>query len=292
MKSLISNTHKGELYAAASGLMYGLVGYFGIHIINAGNGIGNMTFWRCFTSAFIAAAIILPEYKALDFNKYDLFKIFIYGALFYGPCSILFFYASSYIGTGLAMVIFFTYPAMVVIINKFLYKNHISKIYYVSIGAILIGMFFLADLSNAKFNIIGIILGLFSALSYSGYMITSQNVNNINVVLSTCIVSLGCAFSGIVFEAFNGTFFVPQEFSTWINIIGMALISTAIPMLLLLKALQYISATKASILSVLEPVFGVIFGMILLQEKISAAQGFGVVVVLSGAMLALRCKER
>ena len=71
----------------------------------------------------------------------------------------------------------------------------------------------------------------------------------------------------------------------------MALISTALPILLLLEAMKYISSTKASILSVLEPLFVVIFGVILLDEQISLAEGCGVVIVLAGAMLALRCKK-
>jgi len=288
---LLSSTYKGELCAATSGLMYSLIGYFGIHIINAGNSVGNMTFWRCATSAIIAAAIMLPKYKAIELNKSDLFKIFIYGAIFYGPCSMLFFYASSYIGTGLTMVIFFTYPAIVVIINKFLYKTNISGIYYASITVILIGMLFLADLGDTKFSITGIILGLLSALGYGCYIAASQNVRNVDPVLSTCIVSLGCAFTGIIFVLFKGTFSIPYEISTWVNIFGMALISTALPILLLLEAMKYISSTKASILSVLEPVFVVIFGIILLDEQVSLMQGFGVIIVLSGAMLALRSKR-
>jgi len=287
----ISNTHKGELYAATSGLMYGLVGYFGIHIINAGNSVENMTFWRCFTSAIISAIIIFLKYKAVEIHKSYLFKIFIYGVIFYGPCSILFFYASEYIGTGLAMVIFFTYPAIVVIINRFLYKTHISNIYYASITIILIGMLFLADLGDTKFSIIGIILGLSSALGYGCYIAASQNIKDVDPIFSTFIVSSGCAFTGIISVLFNGTFSIPHEISTWVNIIGMALISTALPILLLLEAMKYISATKASILSVLEPVFVVIFGIILLDEQISLIQGYGVIIVLAGAILALRCKR-
>lgn len=287
----LSNIHKGELYAIISGLMYGLVGYFGVNIINAGNSVGNMTFWRCFISAIIAVIIMLPRCNRLEIKKSDSFKIFIYGAIFYGPCSMLFFYASSYIGTGLAMVIFFTYPAIVVLINRFLYKNPISKIYYISITVILVGMFFLADFGDTKFSIIGIILGLFSALGYGCYMVSSQNIVNVDPVLSTCVVSLGCAFAGIIAAMVQGAFSIPYEMSTWMNIFGMAIISTTLPILLLLEAMKYISSTKASILSVLEPVFVVIFGMILLGEQISLMQGFGVVIVLGGAMLALKCKK-
>jgi len=90
---------------------------------------------------------------------------------------------------------------------------------------------------------------------------------------------------------FDASISIPYEISTWVNIFGMAFISTTLPILLLLEAMKYISSTKASILSVLEPVFVVIFGIILLDEQINLTQGFGVVIVLAGAMLTLKCKE-
>ena len=287
----LSNIHKGELYAAISGLMYGLIGYFGVQIINAGNTISNMSAWRYIVASIIAAMIFFSKNKKITINKSDLFKIFIYGAIFYAPCSMVFFYASEYIGTGISMVIFFTYPAIVILLNRMLYKTQINRLYYLSIAIIFLGMILLADFSDAQLNMIGIIFALFSALGYGCYITACQNISNTDPVLSTCVVSMGCAFAGIVFAIYQGTFYIPSGAITWLNIIGMASICTALPILLLLEAMKYISSTKASILSVLEPVFVVIFGMILLNEQISTMQGLGVVIVLGGALLALRCKR-
>jgi drug/metabolite transporter (DMT)-like permease len=57
--------------------------------------------------------------------------------------------------------------------------------------------------------------------------------------------------------------------------------------LLLLKALKYIDAEKAATLSVLEPVFVLIFGIILLDEKITFIQTIGTIIVLLGALMVL-----
>ncbi len=288
---LLSDTHKGELYAATSGLMYGLIGYFGVQIVNAGNTIGNMSSWRYITASLIAIIILISRSTKVTINHSDLLKIFVYGAIFYSPCSMVFFYASKYIGTGISMVIFFTYPAIVILLNKILYRTQINRLYYLSIAIIFLGMILLADLSDAQLNVKGILLALCSALGYGCYITACQNMRNIDPVLSTCVVSVGCAFTGIIFAIFQGTFEIPSGIHTWINIISMASICTALPILLLLEAMKYIGSTKASILSVLEPVFVVIFGMILLDEQISFSQGAGVIIVLSGALLALRCKQ-
>ena len=55
----------------------------------------------------------------------------------------------------------------------------------------------------------------------------------------------------------------------------------------MLYSLKYISSERASILSVLEPVFVVIFGVILLGETLHPWHAVGVVFVLLGAMITL-----
>lgn len=288
---ILTDTHKGELYAAISGLMYGLVGYFGIQIINAGNTISNMSSWRYIISFIIIIIVIIIQYKEKPIPKLDLFKIFIYGAIFYCPCSILFFYASEYIGTGISMVVFFTYPVIVIALNSLFYKVAIHKLYYLSVAIILSGMILLADFGDANLNMTGFIFGMLSSLGYGLYITSSQNIKNIDPVISTSIVCLGCAFSSALLAIYDGTFEFPKEIRTWVNIVGMALICTTLPILLLLESMKYISSTKASILSVLEPVFVVIFGVILLDEEVTLSQTLGVAIVLGGALLALRCKN-
>jgi drug/metabolite transporter (DMT)-like permease len=80
---------------------------------------------------------------------------------------------------------------------------------------------------------------------------------------------------------------IPQNIDTWLNLLVIGVIATVIPILLMLHSLKYISSEKASILSVLEPVFFVIFGVVLLGETLQAWHAFGVVLVLLGALITL-----
>ena len=68
---------------------------------------------------------------------------------------------------------------------------------------------------------------------------------------------------------------------------GIGVVATVIPILLMLHSLKYISSEKASLLSVLEPVFVVIFGVLLLGETLKPIHALGVVFVLAGALLTL-----
>lgn len=284
--SLFSNEHKGVLYAISSGLCFGLLGYFGVTLMHAQLSVYTMLFWRFVVGSVVVGLLLIPHYKTMFRQPKELFKVFLYGVSFYSITAILYFIACKYISTGLAMVTFFTYPVIVILLNKLLYKAEIPKSYYGAVALILLGMLFLGGNQEVKCDFFGLSLGIASAVSYAAYLIVSKN-STVSPLISTLVVSLGCVVTCFVGAYMGGSFFVPHDFNMWMNILALGTLCTALPILLLLKALKYISSEKASLLSVLEPIFVLIFGVLLLDETISSTQMIGVAIVLLGALLTL-----
>jgi drug/metabolite transporter (DMT)-like permease len=266
--------------------MYGLIGYFGMTIIYDNFSVSNMLFWRFLVSSIFIGLILLPKIKTSGHNWPEIGKVLLYGTVFYTGCSIFYFVASKYLGTGLAMVVFFTYPAMVMILNWVIYKTKITKRYYFSIFLILIGMSLLIDRHEFTVDVLGLGAGILSSFFYAFYILSSKK-SDLGALSSTFILSLGCAGACFIITHIDNTFSVPQTLHMWGNIFGIGILCTALPVLLFLKALDYISGEQASILSVLEPVFVVIFGVLLLNESITFVRGIGVIVILSGALITL-----
>lgn len=277
---------RGTLFAICSGFLFGLLGYFGITIMKANLSVVEMLFWRFFISGIFIGLVLLPKLKTVQERGWDILKVFFLGAAFYSTASILYFIASKYIGTGLAMVIFFTFPTMVMVINWLFFREKIAKIYFVAIALITIGTILLVDISEFKFDVIGIGLGILSSILYAFYIIMSKK-SSMSPLVSTFMVSTGCAATCLIASLMEGSFILPTTLNLWWNILGIGIICTAIPILLLLKALKTISPEKASILSVLEPVFVAIFGVLLLGERISLLQALGIMTILSGAVVTL-----
>jgi drug/metabolite transporter (DMT)-like permease len=284
--NLSTSHYKGALYAISSGLCYGFLGYFGVTLINSGLSISNMAFWRFFISAIMMVIILLLKTKVPNINLKAKFKILLYGMLFYSPSTVIYFIASRYLGTGLSMVIFFTYPALVMLFNVVYYKQKLSRLYYIAFSMLLIGMLCLVDAHEFAFDMLGIALAIISALSYACYMIASKKTIA-EPYISTLMVCLGSMIPCLMISLLDSTFYVPTSLDIWFNIICISFICTAVPILLLLEALEYLSSEQASMLSVLEPVFVVIFGVILLGEHITMLQIFGTVTILTGALITL-----
>lgn len=284
--SFLSSKNIGAFYAALSGLFYGLIGYFGLSVINANISIPTMLFWRFLVSSLFILALLLPKLNTIQIRPKEIIKITLSGVALYGSGSMIYFISAQYIGSGLAMVVFYTYPALVMLINFLLYRQAISKIYYLALLVILIGMLCLVNGSPFTFNAIGVALGVIAGLAYALYIIASKN-STVPPLVSTFFISLGSALICLVSALIDKSFTVPLNTEIWFNICGIGIICTALPIVLLLKGLKQISSLQVSILSVLEPVFVVLFGIILLNEKINLTQALGVTILLSGALLTL-----
>lgn len=277
---------RGSVYAILSGFLYGFIGYFGLSAINQHLSASTMLFWRFLISSLVMAIILIPQFKTFKLYSKPLLIAFGAGVFYYGISTLLYFYASLYIGSGLSMVIFFTYPVIIMVLNYFFYGQLIPKIYYLAIVIILLGMLLMIDMEQVGFDLIGIALALASSFFYACYIISSKK-NEMPPNLSTLMVCLGCMTTSFIVSYFDHSLTIPDNIDAWLNIVGIGVIATVIPILLMLHSLKYISSEKASILSVLEPVFVVIFGVILLGETLQPWHALGVVLVLVGALITL-----
>ena len=278
--------NKGSFYALLSGFLYGLLGYFGMSLVGANFSIFNMLFWRFLISSALIMIILFFTYKKNTDRPQEALKMMLYGGVFYSASATIYFLACSYIGTGLAMVIFFTYPAAVMLLNWVLHKTKPSRSYYIAIAVIMAGLVLLADLNGARLNVTGIGFAILSAIAYASYIVFSKKVQT-SPLMSTLMVSMGCTITSLILTLIDKSFLIPASSTQWLNIFGFGILCTALPILLLLEALKTISSIKASLLSVLEPVFVVIFGIILLGEHVNGRQTIGILTVLTGALTTL-----
>jgi drug/metabolite transporter (DMT)-like permease len=283
----MSKQNLGVLLALASGVFYGPVGYFGANLINSGFSTYCMLFWRFFLSAIICCITLLIKPDRAPFNHYQNLRICLNGITFYACTSIAYFLSSLLIGTGLAMVISFTHPAMVALFNIFYYKHKLHKIYFVAFLLIIVGMLCLVNMQDLNFSISGIFWALLSALSYAAYIITSQNKPEISPKIATLMTCTGATIGCLTLTLIEGNFLIPGDLSQWIDAFGIGFICTFMPILFLIQALRYINSAQAAMLSVFEPIVVVLFGVLLLGEEITYLQAVGIIITILGATLTI-----
>jgi drug/metabolite transporter (DMT)-like permease len=298
MNTTLAIPSKLELRAAAlvalSATLYGFLGYLGTKLLQQHFSVPSMLFWRFFIAALWMILVVMfskKEKLLLMTKQSTLFKALALGAICYSGCSAFYFLASRHIGTGPAMVIFFTYPVFVVSLAWIIEKHVVSKYTAAALIAIIVGLILMKGTGFAALNKAGIFFAVIAALFYGLYMYSSKHViKSVSPCKLTILVCLSCALVFLVFAYSDHSFVYPTSLKSWLYVCAFGVIATALPIQLLLEGLKYIHPNKASILSVLEPLVTFIVGIIMLGETTSTLQTTGAFIILLSAIL-IQCER-
>lgn len=289
MQSTHKQIYQACLLTALSGILYGFLGYFGTKAIEENMSIQAMLFWRFFIAGIwiLLFSLKSQSFKQLSIleNKMLLFVI-ILGAFSYAGASLFYFLASQYTGTGLAMAIFFSYPLAIAGFSWCAHKKKLNSKIILLLVAMLLGLFFLSAFSSEAFSLVGVLFGLLAAISYASYLIGGKAFAHIAISnISTIVLCCSCAMMFLALALSTHSFSFPHSLRAWFYLLALGVFATALPIQLMLVGLKHISAMRASIISLLEPVVTIFVGMLWLNEVASLLQILGVVIILSSAML-------
>lgn len=287
---------QGILLTALSGVLYGTIGYFGHHLMAQGFSVQDLLCWRFLFSALLMLPFVAYQKTTSALPKAKLSSLaflFVLGGLFYGGSSMFYFEASKFVGTGLAMVLFFTYPIFVVGFSSLIHKSQTSRATWISLALIVLGCLLISISGPVIFDLKGVILGLLSAITYAIYVFWSQGVSrSMPNSLSTFVVCLGTfVFSTLTLLLFQSQLTLPTNSGAWMLMVLFSGIGTILPVMFLLAGMKFISAKKASIISVLEPVTTLFVGIAVLGEPLSLWQTCGVLMIFSSAIIIALDKE-
>ncbi|MDP3946957.1 MAG: DMT family transporter [Lutibacter sp.] len=244
-----------------------------------------VTIWfRC-----VFAVVILGAY--CWYNKIDLkiygkrdFKAIFLSSLLFGAHWITYFYALQLSNVAIGMLSLFTYPVITALLEPLFFKTTLNKT-HILLGVIaLIGIYFLAPEFNLESNITkGVLFGLLSSVFYAIRNIMmkqkiAQYQGSMLIFYQMLIVSLVLWPVLFLFE-------VQPTSGDWMAIIALALFTTAVGHTLFVRSFKNFSIGTASIMSSVQPVYGVLFGLFLLNEIPSENTLIGGFLILSTVVI-------
>lgn len=240
--------------------------------------------WRCVFAAVILGAYCW--YKKIDLkigSKRDFTTIILSGFLF-GAHWVTYFYALHLSNVAIGMLSLFTYPVITALLEPLFFKTKLNKKHVLLGVVVLIGIYFLAPEFNLENNQTkGIVFGLISAVfyairnilmkqkiaSYHGSMLMFYQMVIITLVLWPVL---------FIFDA-NPTI------NDWQALLVLALLTTAIGHTLFVMSFKNFSISTASIMSSVQPIYGIIFGMLLLNEFPALTTLFGGFLILTTVII-------
>ncbi len=222
-------------------------------------------------SAIILLAVYRPNLLKITPNQW---KIVIPYGLSLGAMNLIFYLAIERIPIGLAVTLEFIGPLVVAVIGS---KRLIDYLWVLLATA---GIVLIAPWSNNGIDLLGVLFALLAGALWAAYIVLGTKVSKI--MKGGDAVATGMLFASILIVPFgileNGLTNLTPTF-LYLGI-ALALLSSAIPFTLEMKALAQLPARTFSILMSLEPAAASIFAFIFLQEYLTFNEILAVVFVV------------
>lgn len=241
-------------------------------------------FFRCLIAVVIF--YLFCRCKRIDLkieNKKDLSKM-ILGGILMGVHWITYFFSLRYSSVAIALLSLFTYPVITAFLEPILFNTKFNKV-HIALGLlVLAGIYFLSpefDLKNDYF--IAIMLGIVSAIFYSfRNLLMKREVERYNgtvlMFYQILVVSI-LLIPSIFFSELT------EVSAQWKPLLILAILTTCVGHTLFLKSFKNFSVTTASIMSSIQPVYGIALGAIFLSEIPSLKIIIGGTLIISAVVI-------
>ena len=300
------NRHRGELYVVLGAIFFSLSGVIVTLVLD------HMTAFRLAQIRAIGAFALLfvitfiQDRSSLKAERREIPTLIFYGVVGFAMVQLGYFISISRgIPLSLVSILEFTAPVWIVLWIKFVRKGWVSNDMWVAIALALFGLILVAKVwQGFTFDLIGVLSAVGSAMSLAIYFLMSESQGEKRSAQATVVWGIGIAglFWLIVLPIWN---FPTQILTTQINLQGrfsdysapgwlliayIIIFGTLVPYLFVINGIRLISASKSSVIGMLEAVIGGAFAWIWLEQSWSAIQLLGGVIVLVGIYIADRTK--
>ena len=272
----------GYLAGIISGVTYGMNPLFGVPVINKGLDVNSLLFYRYGMAVLLMLAFMLVSGKSLKISWKQFGMMSIVGTLF-TLCSITLFISYKYIPSGIATSVLFVYPIMVALI-MLLFGQRPNWQTWVSILAGVAGAVLLSfDGEGGFLDWRGIVLVILSGLCYTLFIIIVNQSKAVKA-LPNLTLTFYCFLIGSIVMFVSSLIWMQlqamPDASCWWNVIGLAILPTAVATITLAAATKAIGATKTSVMGILEPLTAIFIGVALFGEPFTTNVAIGVVLIL------------
>lgn len=233
-------------------------------------------------SAIILLAVNRPKLGNLTSVQWK--AVIPYG-LCLGAMNFIFYMAIKRIPLGLGVTLEFMGPLMVAIFGS---RRLMDYLWIVLAGA---GIALIAPWTTSGIDPLGVALALLAGAFWGGYIVMGGKISRL--MKGSDAVSIGMIFATLLILPFGieGGGFARLSPGLLLSALALALLSSAIPFTLEMKALRQIPARTFSILMSLEPAIAALCGLLFLHEHLSFKEWLAVALVViasGGATLTAR----
>ena len=292
----------GYAMALGAGTLFAVNGTVSKVILESGFSSWRLTEVRS-TGALIGLFLIVvatrPE--ALRTNRHELLYLAAFGVFGVALVQLFYFLAIRRLEIGVSLLIQYLGPLFVALFAFFVLKEHVRGRIWIALALALGGLTLVVDLwHGVSLDGLGVLFSLCSAVTFAGYLLLAERaVGRRDPISLLCFGFLfATLFWAIAQPWWSFPFDVPARsvsllghFSDlhlpiWVLMTWMILLGTIVPFFLIVGSMRHITATRAGILAMVEPVVASLVAWAWLGETLNGTTLVGGAIVLCGIVLA------
>lgn len=274
-----------------SSATFGLIPLFTLPLLHAGVTAETALFYRFLIATLTLGGLLAARGERFRARGVDLCKLAGMSVM-YMLAALLFFWAFSYLPSGVAATLQFLYPVMVMLIMVVFFHERFSWTIALSIILAVSGVALLSGGpgdDGKSISLPGVGMMLLSALCNSLYIVSIQTarIPNMSGLVMTFYVMLFSALLSLINALGTGTF---QILTSWRELgiaVLLAVVTAVLSNLTLILAIQRIGSTMTSALGVMEPLTAVMVGILVFGEPFSPALAGGVALIAASVLLVM-----
>jgi drug/metabolite transporter (DMT)-like permease len=249
----------------------------------------------------LVAALVASRPRALRITRKELPFLLLFGVIGLAFVQLFYFVAIHRLDIGVALLIQYVAPVLIALYARLVLHEPVRRRVWAALILALAGLSLVVDLwSGVALDGLGVLAALASAVTFALYILLAESAVTRRDPVS--LLALGFTFAAIFWAVVQPWWSFPTEYlddrihldgavfssvlPVWALLVGVVLVGTIVPFLLLVWALRHISATRAGVTAMFEPVAGALVAWAWLGESLTTAQLIGGAVVLTGILLA------
>lgn len=285
MESSDASVGRATLLIILSALSFGSISVLTVLVTAAGVPLLTAMAWRYLLGVTLLGAVARPG-RIRSIPTLRVVQLVVTGGCGQALITYLSLHALEYIPVGPLAFLFYTYPAWVALLAAVRKTERLTSVRVIALTLALAGVTIMVGAPTEKLNPIGVMLALGSALLYSAYLPALEHVQaGIPAVIATFLLIGGAAIAFVIAALLTGELFIPVGITVWSEILVLAVVSTVVAFLTLIKGLAVLGPVRTSIVATVEPFFTATLGVVVLGNQMSTTTLLGGILIAGAVLL-------
>jgi drug/metabolite transporter (DMT)-like permease len=292
----------GYALVAIAATLFAVNGTVSKVILGSGISAEELTEIRC-AGALIGLVVLAAATRpsSLRLRRRDLPLLVALGVVGLALVQWSYFFAIHRLEIGIALLIQFVGPILVALWARFVYREPVRRRIWLALGLALAGLTLIVQVwQGGRLSGAGLAAAAVAGVTYAAYILLAERGVRRRDPIS--LSAWGFFFATLFWSVLAPWWNFPagrigddvsllgnlaaDHLPVWLLMLWMVVLGTIVPFLLVVSALRHISATRAGVTGMLEPVVAIVIAWAWLGESLEPVQLVGAALTLVGIGIA------